>query len=63
MLYLVSFESSGMCGLIEAGYCLALQTNHCLHIHLSIYYSKVILIFIATFCECSSFGFTKEKFV
>lgn len=48
VLYFVSvfpqlhFESSEMCGLIEAGYCLTLQTNHCLHIHLSIYYSKVL---------------------
>lgn len=35
-------DSSEMCELIEARYCLAFQTNQCLHIHLSIYYSKVL---------------------
>lgn len=36
------FDSSEMCELIEARYRLAFQTNQCLHIHLSIYYSEVL---------------------
>lgn len=42
------------CGRIKPRYCLALQTNHVSISLTYLLFKSVILIFIATFCECTA---------